>query len=298
MKFRLYYGHSQTLHSFVGHHELSHLLESYSCRTNLGFRPKTRRSYFLFFRNIIVFCVCLKVSLINLSVEIIVVYLEYLAEHGVTLNIIANNLSAILANLIIYGFDHSFIEPPRVFLVFFEVYMYKLTLINPLSQYHVLAGFPVLSTCMGSHSLWKNIQSYFLIAFFVFLRISNVASHSTSAFDSSIHLTPCDIIISKKVIKISLKWSKTIHTRGRLHVVLVPKLHNSLLCPVTALLQNIKLGYPSNHFTFHNFRRSVATLAYNSHMLIQSIKRHDSWEGQSKGKVKYTQEGYHQSLIL
>ena len=39
----------------------------------------------------------------------------------------------------------------------------------------------------------------------------------------------------------------------------------------------VKLGLPKGHFTFHTFRRSGATLAYNSHVPIQSIKSHGSW---------------------
>ena len=40
---------------------------------------------------------------------------------------------------------------------------------------------------------------------------------------------------------------------------------------------NIALGLNPSHFTFHSFRRSEATLAFNSHILIQSIKRHGTW---------------------
>ena len=39
----------------------------------------------------------------------------------------------------------------------------------------------------------------------------------------------------------------------------------------------IKIGLPKGHFTFHSFWRSEATLAYNVHVPIQSIKRHGSW---------------------
>ena len=42
-------------------------------------------------------------------------------------------------------------------------------------------------------------------------------------------------------------------------------------------LRQVKLGYPSNHFTFRCFRRSAATFAYNSHILSQHIKQHGTW---------------------
>ena len=103
-------------------------------------------------------------------------------------------------------------------------------------------------------------------------------------------------------------------TRDRTHTITLPKLHPSPLSPVTALISAmsqyspgphdplfqvrtsegfkpiteshlrkvlsklvVKLGLPKGHFTFHTFRRSGATLAYNSHVPIQSIKSYGSW---------------------
>ena len=115
-------------------------------------------------------------------------------------------------------------------------------------------------------------------------------------------------------MKITLKWSKTIPTRDRVHVVVVPCLTSKILCPVKAMQEamamynpnptsplfqifvgnkwkilidscirkvlskiNLKMGLASNHFTFHTFRRSGANMAYNAHMPIQSIQQHGSW---------------------
>ena len=38
---------------------------------------------------------------------------------------------------------------------------------------------------------------------------------------------------------------------------------------------NVKMGY--HFFTFHTFRRSGATLAFNSHVPVQKIQTHGSW---------------------
>ena len=154
----------------------------------------------------------------------------------------------------------------------------------------------------------------FLIAFFGFFRISNLAPHSLSSFDSSRHLTLRDIKIKSDCMHIRVKWSKTLQTCDRVYLVTLPRLLGSNLCPVKALKKviklyhphldaplfqiktvngwlvitdsrirkvlaklNTKLGYPSSHFTFHTFRRSGATLAFNSHVPIQKIKHHGSW---------------------
>ena len=117
------------------------------------------------------------------------------------------------------------------------------------------------------------------------------------------HLTPSDVKVSKNFMNVTIKWSKTLQTRDKVHIITVPKLSCPLLCPVRALQQaialynpaphhplfqvktskgwsvlidsrirkvlaklNVKMGLPPSHFTFHTFWRSGASFAYNSHM--------------------------------
>ena len=131
--------------------------------------------------------------------------------------------------------------------------------------------------------------------------------HSLASFDPSRHLT-------KQYVKLVIKWSKTIQTRDSAQILTLPRLVDKTLCPRSALkaLQslysfdnhsslfqwkglagwvpltdsrvrktlkriNVALGLNPSFFTFHSFRRSAATLAFNSHVPIQSIKRHSTW---------------------
>ena len=138
-------------------------------------------------------------------------------------------------------------------------------------------------------------RAVFLTGFFAFLR----------------HLTGHDVFFSKKNVKILITWSKTLQTRDKVQCTTLPKLHNPQICPFRALkelfpmsshsslfqlpsssgsspltdsrvrktlkLINIKLGFHSAYFTFHDFRRSGATFAFNSNVPIQDIKRHGTW---------------------
>ena len=154
----------------------------------------------------------------------------------------------------------------------------------------------------------------FLIAFFGFLRISNLAPHSVGAFDLSRNMTIADVTFHSQSMQIAIEWSKTLQYRDKVHTITLPKLKHSPLCPVKALKTaikaynptpneslfqvpaagvwqplmdsrirkvlsklNVKLGVAPNHYTFHSFQCSGATLAYNVHMPIQSIKHHGSW---------------------
>ena len=150
----------------------------------------------------------------------------------------------------------------------------------------------------------------FLIAFFGFLRISSLAHHSVSAFDPSRNMTIADVTFHSHSMQFAIKWSKTLQYRDKVHVIILPKLNHSPLCPVKAIKMAImvykptpseslfqipsagvwhplidsrirkvlsKLGSGLQSLPFHSFRCSGATLAYNAHMPIQSIKHHGFW---------------------
>ena len=126
-------------------------------------------------------------------------------------------------------------------------------------------------------------------------------------------LIPLDILLgrtfsTKEHVNVIIKWSKTVQTRNRVQCVTLPKLRNRRICPHRAksgfqvmstnssLLQlptgqglnpltdsrvrkilkriNVALDLSSYYFTFHDLRRSGATLAYNYHVPIQDIKGH------------------------
>ena len=40
------------------------------------------------------------------------------------------------------------------------------------------------------------------------------------------------------------------------------------------------LGLDPHYFTYHSFRRSGATFAYNAHVSIQQIKRQGTWSSE------------------
>ena len=151
----------------------------------------------------------------------------------------------------------------------------------------------------------------FLLAFFGFLQLSN---HSLTSFDPSRYLCACDLMFAKHFLKVILKWSKTIQDRNKVYLLTLPRVLGSNLCPYVACKQairlylpgpndplfqiksgviwqvltdtrirkflakiNLKLGLPKTYYTFHSFRKSGATLAYNSKVPVHQIKEHGSW---------------------
>ena len=284
-----------------------------SARVKSSLRPKTKRCYELLFRNFVAFCICVNKSVHDINLGVALAYLEYLVENNVSVHMVANNISAIRASLIMYGLDYLYLDHPRV-----RYFVKSLKINRPLAV--VKRNVMSLATLKRLALLCDDIQfgfvfkPVFLIAFFGFLRISNLAPHSISSFDPSRNMTISDVIFHANSMQIAIKWSKTLQFRNKVHIITLPKLKRSPLCPVKALKTaikvynpapteslfqlpsvgrwlplidsrirkvlsnlNVKLGLPPNHYTFHSFRRSGATLAYNAHMPIQSIKHHGSW---------------------
>ena len=166
-------------------------------RVTQAFRPKTRRCYDLLFRNFVGFCICTKVALHHLNLVIILAYLEFLVKNKVSYHMLANNLSALKANCIMYGLDHSLIDHQKVKYFMKSVKINRPLVVVPrnIMSIHMLKKLIKMCDQVPCGSVFKAV---FLIAFFGFLRISNIAPHSASSFDSSRNLTLNDITISDK----------------------------------------------------------------------------------------------------
>ena len=158
------------------------------------------------------------------------------------------------------------------------------------------------------------VQGSIFSRFFGFFRLSNLAPHSLNTFDFTRHLAGGDVFFEKNMVKMLLKWSKTIQTRDQVKVISLPRLGSSHLCPFRALkflfhwynpcnddplfqfqypsgwkvlidskirktlsLINQKLGLSPHFFTFRAFRRSGASLAFNANVPIQEIKVQGTW---------------------
>ena len=243
----------------------------------------------------------------------ILCFLEFLVNSNVSVSMIQNYLSALKAKFILYQLDHHVLADQKI-----RLYVNSLKINRPLNPVtrnimtiKVLKHLTCLCDTIFMGSVYKAI---FLVAFFGFLRLSNMTPHSIALYDPSRWLSASDVTFTSKFLKINLKWSKTLQTRDKVQVLTLPKLAFAHLCPYRALKKiikiynptgeqplfqvytsqgwvvltdskirkclsrlNVKLGFSPHHFTFHTFRRSGATLAYNAHIPIHHIKRHGSW---------------------
>ena len=288
---------------------LTSLSAKASDRLHQAFHPKTYRAYDAMFRTFVAFCIFTKS---NINVKVILSFLECLVKNSSSSCMVANYVSAIRASFVMYDLSYYMLDHPKI-----KYFLKSLRINRPVVTPHNIINISRLIDISLACDLLTSPQVFraaFLLGFFAFLRLSNLVPHAVAEFDLSRHLTGDDIYFTDRYVKIMIKWSKTMQTRDRVQCVTIPKLRNKVICPYRALRQlfklyslsydsplfqiqkshgwipltdskvrkalkisNSHLGLRPNFFTFHDFRWSGATFAYQSNIPIQEIKRHGTW---------------------
>ena len=249
-------------------------------------------------------------------VNIILSFCECLVANNCSVSMVSNYLSAIKANFVLYNMCFSLLDHPRI--RYFEKSM---CIHKPLTlTSHNIINLSMLekiSRACNDFSFSEVFRAIFLTGFFGFFRLSNLAPHSISTFDPSRHLTGHDLFFTKNLVKILIKWSKTLQDRDKVQVISMPKVANRAICPYRVLKAlamlypmtdseyvfqikmpsgwhpltdtmvrkvlksiNMTLGLNPHFFPYHCFRRSGATFGHNAHVPIQQIKRHGTWSSE------------------
>ena len=158
------------------------------------------------------------------------------------------------------------------------------------------------------------IWCLFTVAFFSFLRKSNLTVSSPTSFDPNRHLCRDDIKFTSHGAVLRIKWSKTLQHKDCLLLVPLPRIPGSALCPVSAILQYFtvvpapnfapffctpsrgslrplthdffskaikslisSIGLSPSNFSPHSFRQGGATFAFQAGVPERLIQRHGDW---------------------
>ena len=281
--------------------QLETLSEKAAHRTEAAYRPKTRQAYKRMFEVFMAFCIHMRVLVHSVDVRILLSFLECL---------VINYMSVIKASFVLYDLPHDLLDHPRL-----KLFLKSVRINRPLTLVpHNIIDLDMLEKISLACGISKSFRAIFLTGFFGFLRLSNLAPHSLATFDHTHHLTGQDLFFNDKFVKLMVKWTKTMQNRDTVKVISLPKLTNSVICPFRALKAlcklypmsastsvfqvqakaswqpltdtkvrkclkaiNVSLGLNPHFFTFHSFRRSGATFAYNYHVPIKQIKHHGTW---------------------
>ena len=251
--------------------------------------------------------------------SVLLMFMQFLSETGHTAPNIANYMAGIRAQFIIHNLDTTPFRHEQI-----HLFSKALKLDRPLQP----KSTTIISTDLLKDILLLTQKSHFplqftalySLAFFTFLRISNILPHSIAAFDPSRQLARGDIILTDQGANVLVKWSKTIQNRSDIHTIPIPVLGDSILCPcnaVTCLLNHTSgtsntplFSIPRSHgpvpltdsvarrhlhsistklhiappLKFHDFRRSGATWAFHNGVPLQHIMHHGTWKSDSVWK--------------
>ena len=265
-------------------------------------RPKTAKSYQAQFQLYLAFLAMLHITDLA-DLHVILAFMQLLADNNLTPATIANYVSAIKQSLLFYGISVTAFDNIKI-----SLFLKSLTINRPLAiREQGIIDFALLSSIsQACHHVDQPLmfRSIFLLAFFGFFRISNFAPVKIQDFDPTRHFARGDVFWADPGAHILLKWAKNLQTRDKFHIVQIPSLDNPLLCPVLALSTYFQqcrvdanafqcvtqgkircalaiiltqLNIPLHFISFHSFRRSGATAAFNANVKLQNIQAHGGW---------------------
>ena len=268
---------------------------------------------------------------VSLSVHNILSFLEYLYQNGLSPKVIKNYLSSISSVLKFFNLDVSSLAHISISHYLRSISINSSFRPTPRGIFDITTLYQISKACdtLSDPALYRAL---FLTAFFGFLRMSNLAPHSSSKFDHTRHLLRQDIIFHPPGVHLLIKWTKTLQDYNSHHLIQLPELNNFFLCPTRALKTLLKsrplppsaplfannfspfssvidthvrdslkkiltlLGISPSGHGFHTFRRSGATFAFDHNVPLQNIMSHGLWR--SSAVWTYLQNSSHSSSII
>ena len=242
----------------------------------------------------------------------LLIFMEFLLHNNLSSSNIVNYMAGIRSQFILYGLDTAPFRDERI-----HLFQKSLTITRPLcpKMSYIITTDILADILLVSASLEFPItfQALYAFCFFSFLRLSNLLPHSRASFDPTRQLCRGDLIVSSDSITVIIKRSKTIQNRRNTTTICVPALGKSPLCPFKAIRSMLDKtpGSPndplfqifkSNTYvpltdsvackhlkkvatvlkvpsllTFHLFRKSGTTCAFQHGVPLQQIMLHGTW---------------------
>ena len=289
------------------------LATSAAARLASGFRPATLRQYTRMWKDFLAFQVAAGLLTYQVTLSILLAYLEFLATCQLSESNISNNIAALRALHVIHGLPTSPFKDERIPLFIKSLKLTKsfAPKVSPVLNTDLL--LQIVQTCEArDHPIVY--KALYLFRYFSFLRMSNILPHSTTTYDYTRHISRGDIIFSQIGATIIIKWSKTIQNRKDVCTISIPALGTSPLCPIAAITRLLHT-YPGSdndplfriyskqhlavltdslarkhlkkisqilhldpHLTFHTFRRAASTWAFQHGVPLEHIKAHGTWK--------------------
>ena len=176
---------------------------------------------------------------VNINLHNVLTFLEYLFQNNISPKVIRNYLSSVRLMALKYNI-------PQTGLVHYAISNYLRSIsINsyfrptPRGIFDLTTLYHISISCdiLDDPVLYRAI---FLTSFYGFLRMSNIAPHSAKQFSKHRHFLRQDLIFGHPGAHLIIKWTKTLHDHRAHHIIQLPSLKNTFLCPVRALTELVQ----------------------------------------------------------
>ena len=253
---------------------------------------------------------------IEVSARNLLIFLEFLARNSISPRVVRNYFSSISSLSKFFNLDTRDLSHPAV-----TRFLRGLSISSPFRPtprgiFDIRTMYAISKACdsLGDPPLFRAI---FLVAFYAFFRLSNIAPHSARQFSKDRHFLRQDLMFHPPGAHLLVKWAKNLQDSNSFHIVQLPMVDNFFLCPVKALqtllrsrplpphaplfaqsrppyhqiidtqvrdalrsiLASLNIS-PTGH-GFHTFRRSGATFAFDNNVPLQNIMAHGLWRSSS-----------------
>ena len=174
----------------------------------------TQRAYLTMFHLYLAFLAFIGFLPAKVNVDVILAFLECLNFNSISVAQMSNHLAAIKSfsvklNLPVNIFEHSKIS----------MYLKAIQKTTPVKiKLNNIVDIPFLTALVkkcDSTYMGQIFKVAYLISFFGFLRLSNLAPHSMAAFSFLKHLAKGDVIFSNSGVILLIKWSKTLQIQNQ-----------------------------------------------------------------------------------
>ena len=258
------------------------------------------------------FCFTYNVTHLSPSVNTVLAYIEHLAQSLTSHKSVMNYLSAIKHLHRLSGAEFTAFSAYPVSLL---IRALPLTMTSRSAPKHPITPsllHVICRVCDHIPRVGRVLKAAYLLAFFAFLRRSNLAPNSSTTFDPTRHTRRGDVTFQEPGAVITLRWSKTMQDGTRSHEIPIPSIPNHPLDPVAAIkdmyrqiptrtsddpflmlpdrspvttrllataLHSIlrESGFPANNYSLHSLRRGGATAAFRAGAEVHDIQRHGTW---------------------
>ena len=223
--------------------------------THLAFRPATQKMYNGMFRLFLAFTIFMKVPISAITSVVLISYMQFLDANSISPSAMANHISAIKAKMALCGLPLAMFDDPRI-KYFQKAMVLKRPFKANLKKIIDIDTLQLIIRACDFTYMGQIFKSVYTIAFFSFLRLSNLVPHSAQKFSPLHQLARGDVILAPPGLHLLVKWTKTMQSKNTVKILKIPSLGKNPICPVKAIKNLLAITPGSQNSPLFQYKKA------------------------------------------